>query len=216
MAIHAASTYAARVTAITLSPAQESEARRRISDAGVEHEVEVRLEDYRDLRGETYDAISSIGMFEHVGSKNIDEYFSTLHSLLGPGGRLLNHAISAPGGWKVEGPRFMNRYVFPDSELIDVADVVRAMERAGFEVRDVESLREHYAATLRAWVANLEESWEEAVERVGEPRARVWRLYMAASANAFEEGRLAIHQVLGVRPDDEGKSAMPRTRAGWD
>jgi cyclopropane-fatty-acyl-phospholipid synthase len=216
MAIHAASTYDARVTAITLSPAQENEARRRISDAGVEHEVEVRLEDYRDLRGETYDAISSIGMFEHVGSKNMDEYFSTLYSLLGPGGRLLNHAISAPGGWKVEGPRFMNRYVFPDSELIDVADVVRAMERAGFEVRDVESLREHYAATLRSWVANLEESWEQAVDRVGEPRARVWRLYMAASANAFEEGRLTIHQVLGVRPDGEGESAMPRTRAGWN
>ena len=212
MAIHAASTYDAKVTAITLSPAQEGEAKRRISDAGMARNVEVRLEDYRDLRGETYDAISSIGMFEHVGSKNIDEYFSTLYSLLAPGGRLLNHAISTPGGQKIEGARFMNRYVFPDSELIDVADVVGAMERAGFEVRDVESLREHYAETLRAWVANLEASWEKAVERVGEARARVWRLYMAASANAFEDGRLAIHQVLGVRPDEAGKSAMPRTR----
>jgi cyclopropane-fatty-acyl-phospholipid synthase len=215
MAIHAASTYDANVAAITLSPAQETEARRRVAEAGMDRAVEVRLEDYRDLRGETYDAISSIGMFEHVGSKHMDEYFSTLYSLLGPGGRLLNHAISTPGGSKIEGARFMNRYVFPDSELIDVGDVVLAMERAGFEVRDVESLREHYAETLRAWVANLEDSWEQAVERVGEPRARVWRLYMVASANAFEAGRLAIHQVLGVRADGEGKSAMPRTRADW-
>jgi cyclopropane-fatty-acyl-phospholipid synthase len=215
MAIHAASTYDAKVTAITLSPAQEGEAKRRISDAGVAQNVEVRLEDYRDLRGETYDAISSIGMFEHVGSKNMDEYFSTLYSLLAPGGRLLNHAISTPGGQKIERARFMNRYVFPDSELIDVADVVGAMERAGFEVRDVESLREHYAETLRAWVANLEASWDKAVERVGEARARVWRLYMAASATAFEDGRLAIHQVLGVRPDEAGESTMPRTRTDW-
>jgi cyclopropane-fatty-acyl-phospholipid synthase len=108
----------------------------------------------------------------------------------------------------------MDRYVFPDSELIDVADVVRALERDGFEVRYVESLGEHYAATQRAWVVNLEESWEQAVDRG--PRARVWRLYMAASANAFEEGRLAIHQVLGVRLDGDGNRAMPRTRAGWD
>ena len=215
MAIHAAGTYHARVTAITLSPEQEKAAKRRIEDADVEREVEVRLEDYRDLRDETYDAISSIGMFEHVGSKNMHEYFSTLYSLLPPGGRLLNHAISAPGSSKIQGPTFINRYVFPDGELIDVADVVRAMEHAGFEVRDVESLREHYVDTLHAWVSNLEHSWQEAVAIVGEPRARIWRLYMAGSANAFEEGRTAIHQVLGVRPDEGGNSAMPRTRVDW-
>jgi cyclopropane-fatty-acyl-phospholipid synthase len=215
MAIHAASTYNASVTAITLSPEQEKVAKRRVLDAGVERDVEVRLEDYRDLRGETYDAISSIGMFEHVGSKNMNEYFSSLYSLLPPGGRLLNHAISTPGSTKIQGPTFINRYVFPDGELIDVAEVVSAMEHAGFEVRDVESLREHYVETLHAWVANLEHSWDEAVALVGEPRARIWRLYMAGSANAFEEGRIAIHQVLGVRPDDGGKSGMPRTRLDW-
>ena len=215
MAIHVASTYHAKVTAITLSPAQEKEARRRTWDAGVEREVEVRLQDYRDLRGEIYDAISSIGMFEHVGAKHMDEYFSTLYALLPPGGRLLNHAISTPGGSKMHGPTFINRYVFPDGELIDVADVISAMERAGFEVRDVESLREHYHETLRAWVANLEERWEHAVALVGEARARIWRLYMAASANGFEDGGLAIHQVLGVRPGDGGKSGMPRTRSDW-
>jgi cyclopropane-fatty-acyl-phospholipid synthase len=215
MAIHAASTYPTKVTAITLSPAQEKEARRRTWDAGVEREVDVRLEDYRDLRDETYDAISSIGMFEHVGAKNMNQYFSTLYSLLPPGGRLLNHAISTPGGSKIHGPTFINRYVFPDGELIDVADVVAAMERAGFEVRDVESLREYYAKTLHAWVTNLEESWEQAVALVGEARARIWRLYMAGCANGFEDGRVAIHQVLGVRPHAGGKSGMPRTRVDW-
>lgn len=215
MAIHVASTYHAKVTAITLSPAQVKEARRRTWESGLERDVEVRLQDYRDLRGEIYDAISSIGMFEHVGAKNMDEYFSTLYALLPPGGRLLNHAISTPGGSKMHGATFINRYVFPDGELIDVADVVAAMERAGFEVRDVESLREHYHETLRAWVANLEERWEQAVALVGEARARIWRLYMAASANGFADGGLAIHQVLGVRPGAGGQSGMPRTRVGW-
>ena len=215
MALHAVKTYGAKTVAITLSPAQAIFARARAFEAGALQDVQVRLQDYRDVHGETFDAISSIGMFEHVGSKHMAEYFDGLFSLLVPGGRLLNHAISKPGGKKMRGPTFINRYVFPDGELIDVADVVRAMERAGFEVRDVESLREHYAKTLRAWVANLEESWDDAVKLVGEPRARVWRLYMTASANGFEEGAIAVHQVLGVRPGTDGTSGMPPTRAGW-
>jgi cyclopropane-fatty-acyl-phospholipid synthase len=215
MAVHAARTYSAKAVAITLSPAQAMSARVRAFDAGALSDVEVRLQDYRDIRAETFDAISSIGMFEHVGSKHMPEYFGRLFSLLVPGGRLLNHAISKVGGKKMRGPTFINRYVFPDGELIDVADVVRAMERAGFEVRDAESLREHYAKTLRAWVANLEGSWDEAVKLVGEQRARVWRLYMTASANGFEEGAIAVHQVLGVRPGANGTSGMPPTRAGW-
>ena len=109
----------------------------------------------------------------------------------------------------------MNRYVFPDGELQDVGDTVLAMERAGFEVRDVESLREHYALTLRQWVANLEQDWDRAVELVGEGRARVWRLYMGASAIGFEDGGVNIHQILGVVPDESGRSGMPRTRDGW-
>jgi cyclopropane-fatty-acyl-phospholipid synthase len=154
-------------------------------------------------------------MFEHVGAKRMDEYFRTLFSLLAPQGRLLNHAISTPGGSKMRGRTFVNRYVFPDGELIDLADVALGMERAGFEVRDVESLREHYATTLHAWVVNLENSWGEAVGLVGEARARIWRLYMAASANGFEDGGLALHQVLGVRTAEQGASGMPATRAGW-
>jgi len=215
MALHAATTYGASAVGITLSPSQAKRAKELASEAGVEKHVEIRLQDYRDLRGETFDAISSIGMFEHVGAKRMDEYFDTLFSLLAPGGRLLNHAISKVGGSEMRGPSFMNRYVFPDGELIDVADVVQAMERAGFEVRDVESLREHYALTLRAWVANLEASWAEAVRLVGPVRARVWKLFMAASANGFEDGGLAVHQVLGVRRDRSGASGMPLTRAAW-
>lgn len=215
MAIHAARYYAARVVAVTLSRPQVELARERVRDAGLEENVEIRLQDYRDLRGETFDAISSIGMFEHVGAKRMDEYFSVLFSLLAPTGRLLNHAISTPGGSRLYGRSFMNRYVFPDGELVDLANVVGAMQRAGFEVRDVESLREHYSETLHAWLRNLESSWEEAVALVGEPRARVWRLYMAGSANGFDNGGLAVHQVLGVVPAQGGASGMPRARTGW-
>ena len=124
-------------------------------------------------------------------------------------------AISTPGGSKMHGRTFINRYVFPDGELVDVADVLAAMERADFEVRDVESLREHYVTTLHAWVTNLENSWGEAVGLVGDARARIWRLYMAASANGFKVGGLALHQVLGVRAAEQGASGMPTTRARW-
>jgi cyclopropane-fatty-acyl-phospholipid synthase len=144
------------------------------------------------------------------------DYFSTLHGLLGPQGRLLNHAISSVGGSKLGARSFTYRYVFPDGELIDVGDVALAMEAAGFEVRDVESLREHYAETLRRWVSNLQAHWEAAVELVGEARARVWLLYMAASAIGFDDGGLGLHQVLGVVADPDGRSGMPRTRRAWD
>jgi len=150
MAMHAASHYGARVVGVTISHEQYELANERVKEAGLDDRVEIRLRDYRDLRGETFDAISSIGMFEHVGTKRIAEYFGVLRGLLRPTGRLLNHAISSVGGSRLRPRSFVGRYVFPDGELIDVADVVAAMERAGFEVRHVESLREHYARTLRA------------------------------------------------------------------
>jgi cyclopropane-fatty-acyl-phospholipid synthase len=215
MAMHAAKNYGARVVGVTLSRSQVELARERVRDAGLEGNVEIRRQDYRDLGGESFDAISSIGMFEHVGSKRMDEYFGVLSSLLAPTGRLLNHAISTPGGSRMHGRTFINRYVFPDGELVDLANVVGAMERAGFEVRDVESLREHYSETLHAWVTNLESSWDEAVTLVGEPRARVWRLYMAGSANGFDDGGISVHQVLGVAAAPGGASGMPRARGGW-
>ena len=215
MAIHAALHHQARVVGVALSREQVDAARRRVVEAGLEDQVEIRLQDYRYLGGEAFDAISSIGMFEHVGSAMMARYFDTLRRLLGPTGRLLNHAISKPGGSVLGRRTFVGRYVFPDGELLDVAEVVRAMQRAGFEVRDVESLREHYSRTLHHWVANLERRWDEAVGLVGPSRANIWRLYMAASANGFDDGGLAIHQVLGVLPGPDGTSGMPPTRTGW-
>jgi len=215
MAIHAARHHGARVVGVALSREQVAEATRRVTEAGLDGQVEIRMQDYRQLRGEQFDAISSIGMFEHVGSHRMTQYFETLHQLLTPTGRLLNHAISKPGGTRLGRRSFVGRYVFPDGELLDVAEVVRAMQRSGFEVRDVESLREHYSRTLHHWVSNLERHWDEAVALVGLSRANIWRLYMAASANGFDDGGLAIHQVLGVVPDPRGQSGMPATRTGW-
>ncbi|MFE2998897.1 class I SAM-dependent methyltransferase [Nocardia sp. NPDC059246] len=215
MAMHAASVYGAQVVGVTISGTQAELARKRIVEAGLSATVEIRHTDYRDLRGEQFDAISSIGMFEHVGANRAAEYFDTLRALLRPEGRLLNHAISSAGGSRIRARSFIGRYVFPDGELLDVGEVVLAMERAGFEVRDVEALREHYALTLRRWVANLEGAWDQAVSLVGEGRARIWRIYMAASALGFEDGGLGLHQVLGVVPGPRGRSGLPATRRAW-
>jgi cyclopropane-fatty-acyl-phospholipid synthase len=212
MAIHAARNYGANVVGITISEQQHAAARARVEAAGLSDRVEIRLRDYRLLGGERFDAISSIGMFEHVGSARTAEYFATLRSLLGPGGRLLNHAISKVGGTRIGRRTFVGRYVFPDGELLDVAEAIAAAETAGFEVRDVESLREHYARTLRAWIGNLERDWSRAVAEVGEGRARVWRAYMAGSAIGFDAGHIAVHQTLGVVAGPDGTSGMPLRR----
>jgi cyclopropane-fatty-acyl-phospholipid synthase len=216
MAIHAAQHHGAEVVGITISEEQAAWARRRVTDAGLDGLVTIRLQDYRDLGGDTFDAISSIGMFEHVGESRMGEYFGVLYGLLRPQGRLLNHAISRAGDTRLSRRSFVGRYVFPDGELLDIGRVALAMEQAGFELRDVESLREHYALTLRAWVANLETAWERAVDLVGEGRARVWRLYMAASAISFGTGVIGIHQTLGVKATADGRSGMPSSRAAWD
>ena len=214
-ALHAARHYGARVIGVTLSPAQAEFARDRVAAAGLERQIEIRLQDYRDVPDGKFDAIASVGMFEHVGSSKSAQYFATMRRLLEPEGRFLNHAISSVGGSRI-GPRtFIGRYVFPDGELIDVGQVVLGLEEAGFEVRDVESLREHYAKTLRAWVGNLQQHWDAAVAEVGVRRARVWLLYMAASANGFDDGGISIHQVLGVVPGPGGRSGMPPTRGDW-
>ena len=200
---------------ITLSHEQAVHARQRAIEAGVDHLVEVRVQDYRDVDDGPYDAIASIGMAEHVGRATLPTYSAKLLTLLRPGGRLLNHAISRrpgpPGGFSRTS--FIDRYVFPDGELEPLSEMVDALEGAGFEVRDVESLREHYVLTLRAWVGNLEANWDQAVQLSSAGRARVWRLYMAGSALAFESNRLGVNQVLAVRPGAFGISGMPRTRA---
>ncbi|HEV3473607.1 MAG TPA: cyclopropane-fatty-acyl-phospholipid synthase family protein [Actinomycetota bacterium] len=214
MAIHAARRHGVSVVGVTLSHPQADLAAKRVAEAGLADRVEIRYQDYRDVTDGPFHAISSIGMFEHVGMKELGRYFGVLKGLLAPGGRLLNHAISRPmGRGGFDRNSFVARYVFPDGELLDVGSVASAMQEQGLEVRDVESLREHYARTLRAWVSNLERNWDEAVARVGLPRAKIWRLYMAGSALAFEAGRINVHQVLGVNAHPEGASGMPPTRA---
>ncbi|MDQ6613684.1 MAG: cyclopropane-fatty-acyl-phospholipid synthase family protein [Actinomycetota bacterium] len=215
MVMHAAANFGVGAVGITLSEQQFELARKRVAEAGLSEWVEVRLQDYRDVGGggERFDAISSIGMFEHVGKDQMAAYFSVLARVLTPRGRLLNHAISTPNGAAFDRRSFTARYVFPDGELEDVADVVAAMEAVDLEVRDVESLREHYALTTRKWVSNLERNWDEAVSLVGDVRARIWRLYMAAAVVGFELNQTAVHQVLGVKTKADGSSGMPLTRA---
>jgi cyclopropane-fatty-acyl-phospholipid synthase len=211
MVMHAAQHHGVRAVGVTISSRQAELAEKRVGEAGLSDQVEIRLEDYREIDDGPYDGISSIGMFEHVGEDHLAEYFTRLRALVRPGGRVVNHGISRPPGHKARLPRrsFINRYVFPDGELHEVGRVVSVMQSADFEVRHVESLREHYALTLRHWVANLESNWDEAVEEAGEARARVWRLYMAGSAVNFEAGRTQIHQVLAVPQSDDGTSGMP-------
>jgi cyclopropane-fatty-acyl-phospholipid synthase len=212
MIMHAAERHGVDAVGVTMSRAQFDLATKRIADAGLADRAQVRFEDYRDVGDGPYDAISSIGMFEHVGLARLGDYFSTLFAQLRPRGRMLNHAISrGPGRGRLPKNSFAARYVFPDGELHEVGTVVSAMQRNHFEVRDVESLREHYALTLRAWVGNLERRWDDAVAAVGASRARIWRLYMAASALNFEAGRLSVHQVLGVKRAG-GESGVPLVR----
>ena len=233
MGIHAATTYGASVVGVTLSEPQQRYATEMARQAGVSDLVEFRLQDFRDVREEPFDAISSIGMSEHVGRRSLSGYSQILFDQLRPGGRFLNHAIGRPASFDddpdpsrisqtsrqlqvalgMRGPSkigspFMERYVFPDGELHEVGTMVSMFQAHGFEVRHVESLREHYARTLRHWVDNLTKRFDEAVEEVGAQRARVWKLYMAGSAVGFERRHLEIHQVLCVRPDD-GRSGVP-------
>ncbi|NND73918.1 MAG: methyltransferase domain-containing protein [Ilumatobacter sp.] len=214
MAIHAASTYDVDVVGVTISDEQARLARKRVAEAGMGDRVEIRIQDYREVGDGPYDAISSIGMAEHVGKKRMEQYFTGLWGQLRPGGRMMNHAIGSIGGSKLSSRSFVGRYVFPDGELLDLADTILAMQAAGFEVRDVENLREHYATTLDCWVANLEADWEAAIGLVGERRARVWQLYMSGSINGFYDGGLQLYQTLGVKAA-EGRSLMPATRADW-
>ena len=213
MVMHAARHYGIRAVGVTLSRKQAVHATRAATDAGLDG-VEIRVQDYRDVGGH-FDAISSIGMFEHVGLARLGEYFSHLLQLLPPGGRLLNHGISRPPGHRSRFNHrgFIDRYVFPDGELHEVGTVVSRMQQSGFEVRHVESLREHYALTLRHWVKNLEGNWADAIAAAGAARARVWRLYMAGSAINFEANRNQIHQVLAIRTD-AGRSGTP-LRPDW-
>ncbi|HEX2498715.1 MAG TPA: cyclopropane-fatty-acyl-phospholipid synthase family protein [Actinomycetes bacterium] len=215
MAIHAAREFGVNVVGVTLSGEQVELARKRVVEAGLAGQVDIRLQDYRDVADGPFDAISSIGMAEHIGPDQFVRYAHTLCELLRPGGRLLNHQIARRPGPRRTAPTFISAYVFPDGELSPIGSTVQSLEEAGFEVRDVESLREHYALTLRQWVANLTGRWDEATRLAGAGRARVWRLYMAGSALAFEAGRIGVNQVLAVRTHPDGRSDLPPTRVEW-
>ncbi|WP_327177512.1 cyclopropane-fatty-acyl-phospholipid synthase family protein [Streptomyces sp. NBC_01335] len=218
MAIHAAREYGAVVTGVTLSVEQAAYARKRVAEEGLTDRVEIRVQDYRDVRDGPYDAISSIGMAEHVGSVRYREYADDLFALLKPGGRLLNHQIARRPEKDEEAyqiDEFIDSYVFPDGELAPVGRTLGILEEAGFEARDVEALREHYALTLRQWVTNLEDNWTAAVAATSPGRARVWRLYMAASALSFEHNKIGVNQILAVRPTDAGHSRMPARSRRW-
>ncbi|MFF5472841.1 class I SAM-dependent methyltransferase [Streptomyces achromogenes] len=218
MAIHAAREHGVSVVGVTLSQEQAAYARKRVADAGLTDRVEIRVQDYRDVVDGPYDAISSIGMAEHVGAERYLEYARQLYALLRPGGRLLNHQIGRrpqrdESAYEVD--EFIDAYVFPDGELAPIGTTVTQLERAGFEVRDVESIREHYARTLRRWVANLEDDWDRAVRLTSFGRARVWLLYMAASALAFERNRIGVNQVLAIRTPESGASGLPLRPRTW-
>lgn len=219
MAVHAAREHGVSVVGVTLSQEQAAYARKRVADEGLTDRVEIRVQDYRDVRDGPYDAISSIGMAEHVGAERYLEYASDLYALLKPGGRLLNHQIARrpqQDETAYEVDEFIDAYVFPDGELAPVGTTAGLLEQAGFEVRDIEAIREHYALTLRQWVRNLEGRWKEALKLVSPGRARVWRLYMAASALSFERNRIGVNQIVAVRTPQSGASGMPLRARTWN
>jgi cyclopropane-fatty-acyl-phospholipid synthase len=214
LVIYAARHFGVRARGVTLSPQQLKVARERIAEAGLAGRVSVDLMDYRDLPAEPlYDKIASVGMFEHVGLKNLPVYFATVHRLLKPRGLFLNHGITHEAeGWEPSvSTEFINRYVFPDGQLDTISNIQRVMERSKFEIADVEALRPHYAMTLRRWVARLEDNRERALEHVNEATYRVWRLYMTACALQFESGEIGIYQVLANKRA-VGAADLPLTR----
>jgi cyclopropane-fatty-acyl-phospholipid synthase len=226
LAIHAARYHGAKVTGITLSEAQAAFARDRALREGVADRVKIQVRDYRSLSDdEQFDKIASVGMVEHVGRARLADYFAAAFRVLSPGGLFLNHGIvdleaAKPRSrldplWRRiwQRDKFIRRYVFPDGRLVPAVDIIGSAESQGFELRDVESLREHYVETLRQWVRRLERSHAEAKALVGDATYRVWRLYMAASAHGFNTGRIGVIQTLLAKPDARGAVNLPRTRA---
>ena len=214
MVRHAAREYGVRALGVTLSREQAEWAQQKIKEEGLDHLAEVRHMDYRDVKETAFDAVSSIGLTEHIGVDRYPSYFRFLRDKLVPGGRLLNHCITRPDNKSTQTGAFIDRYVFPDGELTGSGKIITEAQDAGFEVHHEENLRVHYALTLAGWNANLEEHWDECVAEVGEGTARVWGLYMAGSRMGFERNEIQLHQVLAGRTDEEGHSGFP-LRPTW-
>ena len=214
MAMHAAREYGVRVLAVTLSEPQAAWAQEAVARNGLSSLVEVRHQDYRDVTEDGFDAISSIGLMEHVGVRNYGTYFSFLREKLRPRGRLLNHCITRPHNRHQEAGAFIDRYVFPDGELTGSGRIVTEAQNAGLEVVHTENLRKHYALTLHHWNANLVDHWEECVDEVGEGTAKIWGLYLAGARLGFERDNIQLHQVLAARTDEKGDDGFG-LRPGW-
>jgi cyclopropane-fatty-acyl-phospholipid synthase len=216
MVRHAVREYGVTALGVTLSEQQASWAQAEIERAGLGDRAEVRHGDYRGITETGFDAVSSIGLTEHIGVRNYAPYFSFLLRRLRPGGRLLNHCITRPENHHVARVRggFIDRYVFPDGELTGAGRIVTAMQDAGFEVRHLEDLREHYALTCAAWGDNLVTNWDSAVAEAGEATAKVWGLYLAGSRLGFERNQVQLHQVLGVKLHSDGRAEFP-LRPAW-
>jgi len=221
LVLHAAQHYGVDATGITLSSPQAELANERIAAAELTERCRVLVQDYRELNAaQPYDALVSVGMFEHVGQALLPVYFRQAWNLLRPTGVFLNHGIASratdpPMRGRRAARSFSDAYVFPDGELVPISTTMRVAEETGFEVRDVESLREHYAMTLRHWVRRLEAHHEQALQCVDEPTYRVWRLFMSGSAQGFTVGRLNVYQTLLVKPGVRGASGQPLTRQNW-
>jgi cyclopropane-fatty-acyl-phospholipid synthase len=215
MVLHAVKNYGVKAIGVTLSEQQADYGARMIAEAGLGSVAEVRFQDYRDVAETGFDAVSSIGLTEHIGLANLPAYFGFLASRLRDEGRLLNHCITrATAREPARAGGFIDRYIFPDGELEGPGTILTAMHDNGFELRHEENLREHYAMTLRDWSANLEANWTDAVAEVGLRKARVWRLYLVASRIGFETDRIQLHQALGVRLGPDRVSGMP-LRPDW-
>jgi cyclopropane-fatty-acyl-phospholipid synthase len=216
MVMHAAKEYGVKALGVTLSKQQAEWAQKAIADRGLSELAEVRHLDYRNVVETGFDAVSSIGLTEHIGKANLGSYFSFLHGRLRPGGRLLNHTITRPDNTAAAMKQggFINRYVFPDGELEGPGFIQSRMNDMGFEIRHQENLREHYALTLKAWCRNLDEHWDEAGDEVGQGTARVWRVYMAGCVVGFEQNWIQLHQTLGVKVDEGGVAHVP-LRPDW-
>jgi cyclopropane-fatty-acyl-phospholipid synthase len=217
MVMHAAREYGVKALGVTLSAQQAAWGQAAIEREGLSGLAEVRHLDYRDVAETGFDAVSSIGLTEHIGKENLPEYFRFLFGKLNVGGRLLNHCITRPDNIEpaIRKAGFINRYVFPDGELEGPGYLISLMSDTGFEVRHEENLREHYAKTLAAWSQNLDAHWSEAVDEVGQGTARVWRLYMAGSRLGFDRNHIELHQVLCAKLEADGTSGMP-LRPDWE